>query len=83
MEIIQWDLVSDNINNNVNLPLVTKRTLLVILRLLGEPIELISVNNLNDALFDIHKHKVIDLKARAANFFNHMQSNNMTIDELR
>jgi hypothetical protein len=61
IEIIQWDTVYQSIQTNT-LTLQLKRILLIILRLTGEQIPLTSLNALNEAFFEQHKHKLLNLK---------------------
>ena len=82
IEVIQWDTVYQAINANT-LTLQTKRILLIILRLTGEAIELPTLNAINDAFFDQHKGKLLNLKERAAAFFSSLSGSDMNINDLR
>ena len=82
IEVIQWDTVYQAINTNA-LTLQTKRILLIILRLTGEAIELPNLNAINDAFFDQHKGKLLNLKERAAAFFSSLTGSDMNINDLR
>jgi hypothetical protein len=61
IEIIQWDTVYNSIQTN-SLSLQLKRILIIILRLTGEQIPLTTLSAINDAFFDQHKHKLLNLK---------------------
>jgi hypothetical protein len=82
IEIIQWDNIYQAINNNT-LSLHLKRVLIIVLRLIGEPIQLTSLNNINDAFFDTHKHRLVNIKEKVTQFFGTLSGSDLSINDLR
>lgn len=82
IEIIQWDNVYAAINNNT-LSLQLKRILMIVLRLIGEPIPLLTLAAINDAFFDQHKHRLVGLKEKVTHFFSTLSGSDLSINELR
>lgn len=82
IEIIEWHTITDAVaENRINQPY--KRVILLLLRLLGDNIEINSFNDLNEQLWLVHKHKIPTLKQKVTQFFSNFSGNAMTINQLR
>lgn len=65
IEIIDWNVLNEmNETNSMNL--VLKRVLLVLLRLLGDPIDVSSINAISEEVWAQHRHKVPQIKDRVS-----------------
>lgn len=82
IEIIQWENVYESIRAN-NLTIQLKRIMIIILRLIGQPIDLPPLNAINDAFFDLHKSKLFNLKEKVTLFFSTLSGSDLTINDLR
>lgn len=82
IEIIQWDNVYEAIRTN-NLTIQLKRIMIIILRLIGEPIDLPPLNAINDEFFEQHKPRLLNLKEKVTQFFSTLSGSDLTINDLR
>lgn len=79
IQIIEWSSVTQAVQQN-RLGAPCKRVILVLLKLLGDEITINAYNDLNDQLWNAHKHKVPILKDKTVQFFSNFSGNSMTIN---
>lgn len=82
IEIINWEIVANLINTNT-LSLQLKRVMIILLRLIGEPIPITNLNSITDAFYDQHKDKLTNLKEKISQFFSNLSGSDLSINDLR
>jgi hypothetical protein len=56
---------------------------MIVLKLIGEPIQLTTLNTINDAFFDLHKHRLTNIKEKVTQFFGTLSGSDLSINDLR
>lgn len=81
VQLIQWDKVHESIANNSILPQL-KKVLIILLKLLGEEITIPNLNSITEAVWQQHKDKITNIKARISQFLGNINSSQLSIHEL-
>jgi hypothetical protein len=82
IEIISWDSVNTLVQGN-QASLQLKRIMMILLRLIGEPVPFTNLASITEAFYEQHKHRLANIKDKVSLFFSNLSGSDLSVNDLR